>query len=234
MTDPYETEALLRQYLDFHYRGQLPDYLPLHGLPKSVLGYPRRCADWVIEHARQTGRALDLGCAVGGSAFALSAAFDEVVGIDFSRQFIETATTLRDQGVFRASENEWVPFSDARKTRVRFLQGDACALPEDLGMFDAVLLANLLCRVPDPAACLLGLRPHLNPGGVLVICSPTSWETAYTPREKWLDPIGEHLHRLLDPWCDLVETRDMPFALRVHSRRAEYTIAHGSVWRVKT
>jgi hypothetical protein len=29
-------------------------------------------------------------------------------------------------------------------------QGDACKLPADLGTFDAILAANLLCRVPDP------------------------------------------------------------------------------------
>ncbi len=30
------------------------------------------------------------------------------------------------------------------------MQGDACNLPESLGQFDAVLAANLLCRLPDP------------------------------------------------------------------------------------
>ena len=34
------------------------------------------------------------------------------------------------------------------------LQGDACALDANLGPFDAVLVANLLCRLPDPAAFL--------------------------------------------------------------------------------
>ena len=31
-----------------------------------------------------------------------------------------------------------------------FMQGDACNLPEDLGPADAVLAANLLCRLPEP------------------------------------------------------------------------------------
>jgi SAM-dependent methyltransferase len=48
-------------------------------------------------------------------------------------------------------------------------QGDACALPAGLGTFDAVLAANLLCRVPDPQACLAGIADALNPGGVLVL-----------------------------------------------------------------
>lgn len=232
MTNPYETGEALRQYLDFHYRGHLPDYLPRHRFAENVLGYPKRCADWVVQHATSHGRALDLGCAVGASTFALTTRFREVTGVDFSRRFTETATTLRDHGVFRTPEDTWSLPSDVRKTRARFLQGDACNLPEDLGAFDAALLANLLCRVPDPAACLRGLKKHLKPGAVLVICSPTSWDTAHTPRDKWLDPIEAHLHQLLDPWCHLLETRDMPFVLRIHARRAEHTVAHGSVWRV--
>lgn len=232
MTNPYETGEVLRQYLDFHFRGHLPGYLPHHGFDKTVLDYPRRCAEWVIQHATSHGRVLDLGCAVGGSTFTLTTRFREAVGVDFSHLFIETATLLRDQGVFRTSEDTWTPPSEARKERATFIQGDACNLPEELGSFDAVLLANLLCRVPNPAGCLLGLRKHLNPGAVLVITSPTSWDEAYTPKEHWFDPIEAHLHNHLDSWCDLLETRDMPFALRIHGRRAEHTIAHGSVWRV--
>lgn len=34
------------------------------------------------------------------------------------------------------------------------VQGDACALRPDLPRFDAVLAANLLCRLPDPQAFL--------------------------------------------------------------------------------
>jgi hypothetical protein len=43
-------------------------------------------------------------------------------------------------------------------------QGDACHLPASLGQFDAVLAANLLCRVPEPATALAQIKASLRPG----------------------------------------------------------------------
>lgn len=65
--------------------------------------------------------------------------------------------------------------------KVHFFRGDACALSgyadnrEDFGTFDGVILANLLCRLPDPRACLEALPKIVNPGGVVVIVTPFSW-----------------------------------------------------------
>ena len=70
--------------------------------------------------------------------------------------------------------------------RCAFLQGDACALPPGLGEFDALLAANLLCRVPNPAACLDEMARSLRPGGVLVMTSPFTWLEEYTERAKWV------------------------------------------------
>jgi SAM-dependent methyltransferase len=65
-------------------------------------------------------------------------------------------------------------------------QGDACSLPPGIGTFDAVLAANLLCRVPSPAACLNEIDAALNPGGILVLTSPFTWLEEYTDKDKWL------------------------------------------------
>ncbi len=62
------------------------------------------------------------------------------------------------------------------------LQGDACNLPDSLGTFDAVLAANLLCRVPEPLSCLAQIRASLRPGGIALITSPFSWLEQYTDR----------------------------------------------------
>jgi SAM-dependent methyltransferase len=71
-------------------------------------------------------------------------------------------------------------------------QGDACALPAGLGTFDAVLAANLLCRVPDPQTCLQGIADALNPGGVLVLTSPFTWMEDYTAKSEWVGGrVGE-------------------------------------------
>lgn len=233
MTNSYETEPLLRQYLDFHFRTGTSDYLPHHPLPEGVLAYPGRCAEKVMQHTLRTGSALDLGCAVGGSTFALSEKFDKIVGIDFSHAFINAATELAQTGTFRTSEDCYELPSEHRKNRVRFQQGDACDLPEDLGTFDAILMANLICRLPDPAACLKGLRKHTTSGSILVFMTPCSWDENFTPREKWLWPTEEGLHEHLDPWCECLETSNMPFVLRDHERRAQFTVALCTVWKVK-
>ena len=75
MSSAYESEALLAQYLAFHYLGDQPDYLPYHPLPDGVLCYPGRCADWLNRACGLHGRALDLGCAVGRASFELSRDF---------------------------------------------------------------------------------------------------------------------------------------------------------------
>lgn len=229
----YESPALLRQYLDFHFRSSEPDYLPLHPVTEEVLDYPSRCAEVVLEYTEGRERALDLGCAVGGSSFALATGFEEVIGIDFSHSFVQTAEAMASTGSFRLSETEYRPPSEPRKCTPSFQQGDACALSPDLGVFDGLLMANLLCRLPDPAACLTGLRTLTRPGSVMVFTTPCSWEESFTPRDKWLDPMLEGMQTHLGPWCELLETDDIPFVLRDHERRAQYTVALLTVWRVQ-
>lgn len=65
--------------------------------------------------------------------------------------------------------------------RVHFFQGDACGLSsyaesrEGFGTFDGVILANLLCRLPDPMACLEAMPKIVNKGGVVVMVTPFTW-----------------------------------------------------------
>ena len=61
--------------------------------------------------------------------------------------------------------------------RVNFFHGDACSLStyEGFGTFDGVIMANLLCRLPDPQACLNALPNIVNVGGVVVIVTPFTW-----------------------------------------------------------
>ena len=233
MTNTYETEPLLRQYLDFHFRGGDKDYLPHHPLPEGVMDYPVRCAEKVIQHTKRKQRALDLGCAVGGSTFALASTFRNVVGIDYSHAFINTANEITSRGSFILKDEIYRLPHHVKKGSVSFEQGNACSLREDLGTFDAVLMANLLCRLPDPALCLIGLQSITKKGSVLVFMTPCSWDAEYTPREKWLWPTEGALHEHLDPWCTHLETTEMPFVLRDHERRAQFTVALCTAWQVK-
>ena len=45
----------------------------------------------VVYCYRTNGRALDVGCSVGGGTFELATTFDEAVGFDFSQAFVDAA-----------------------------------------------------------------------------------------------------------------------------------------------
>ncbi|GFH07925.1 methyltransf_25 domain-containing protein, partial [Haematococcus lacustris] len=139
--------------------------------------------------------ALDVGCAVGGASMELARAFTDVLGIDYSHAFVAAAQGMaRDgarqyeavlEGELRLTYTATVP-TDIDRTRVRFMQGDACDLPKSLPQFDAVLAANLLCRLPDPIKFIHRLPSLVKPGGVAVLVSPYSWLAAWTPKSNWL------------------------------------------------
>ena len=74
----------------------------------------------------------------------------------------------------------------ADAARVRFRVGDACALPAELAPVDALLAANLLCRLHDPRAFLDRLPTLVNAGGCVVLTTPWSWLEVWTRRQKWL------------------------------------------------
>jgi 2-polyprenyl-3-methyl-5-hydroxy-6-metoxy-1,4-benzoquinol methylase len=40
---------------------------------------------------------LDVGCAVGASSFVLGKYFGDVLGVDFSQNFIDAANTLKEK-----------------------------------------------------------------------------------------------------------------------------------------
>jgi putative 4-mercaptohistidine N1-methyltranferase len=241
----YESRRALDQYLLFHY-GSADEVLPYPFGPREALDYPARCARAALHAAeRRPRRALDLGCAVGGAAFELARVCPEVVGIDLSRAFIEAARRLQYDGALpyeRVEEGDRatplvaaVP-ADVDRSRVRFEVGDATALRADLGTFDVVVLANLIDRVADPESCLLRMQPLVRPGGVLFVSSPYTWLPEFTPRERWLGGRAEAssfeaLRALLEPAFALVTRTDMPFLIREHARKYQWSVADAAVWR---
>jgi putative 4-mercaptohistidine N1-methyltranferase len=252
----YESRTMLDAYLLLHF-GSAEETLGATPGPAEATDFPRRCGAWVRAWADRLAigdaRALDVGCAVGGAAFDLARRFREVVGIDLSASFVEMANTLRTAGraaYRRVDEGELhtdlVATVDPAIDRARtaFRRGDAGSLPADLGAFDAVLVANLLCRLPSPKALLGrlgGPRGLVRPGGILVVTTPSTWREEFTPRDAWLGgivtPEGRRLttldglHAALDPEFELLETRDVPLLIREHARKYEYIVAQGSVWR---
>lgn len=255
--NPYETETMLGQYLVLHF-GSKDEQLSFPFGPQEALSFPQRCAELTSEWAKrldiETGRALDIGCAVGGASFKLAETFNEVLGVDLSDSFISTARKLRDQGEldFRILE-EGEFFSQARAVvdretaqRVSFRRADASSLPPEFIDFDAVLIANVICRLPSPMACLSrmsGMRGIVKRGGLLVLTTPFTWMDKFTPKEVWLggyrDQSGreiwseEGLKRVLAPDFELLDRRDMPLIIKEHRRKYQYIVSLGTVWRRK-
>lgn len=248
-TNPYETPGVLQEYLLLHY-ADAATVLPYDFGPGEALNFPARCVSELVSPEPGV-RALELGCAVGRACFELSKFCDSVVGIDFSRAFILEAQRLsRDQQAMFSYCLEGELYEQAeihlqggfRPEVVQFEVGDATALRSDLGQFDIVLAANLLCRVPDPQAVLSRLPDLVAPAGQLVLTSPYTWLEEYTPKERWLGGFlrqGEPVRSLstlratLEPDFVLERTQDMPFLIREHARKFQWSVAQASVWTRK-
>jgi putative 4-mercaptohistidine N1-methyltranferase len=241
----YETDELLSQYMDFHFGES----------HFGVGNYPARCARICQElmAGRDKVRALDLGCAVGRTAFELGRVFDEVVGVDLSARFVEAAATLQQDGAidfFRRDEGELgkrvtLRLDELDLTRaarkVSFVTGDACNLAAEHRDYDLIFAGNLIDRLQDPAAFLSGLHNRLSANGTLVISSPYTLLEDFTPRAKWiggfelngqprtvLDGMREVLS---DHFEEIQEPQDVTFVIRETRRKFQHTIAELSAWR---
>lgn len=246
----YENQHILNQYLLLHF-GNDKDTLTHSSLSEDLVDFPKRCAQLLCEKVReQSGefnRVLDLGCAVGGASFELAKHFSNVVGIDLSESFIATANKIKREGFIEFDRKDegnlctrlnYQIDKKIDRNKIQFQTGDACALPSNLGQFDAVLLANLLCRLPNPKLCLeqfTGTNGLLRPGGLLVFTSPYSWLNEFTSEKFWLGGHSKNsaagLHEILSNQFDLIFEDDLPFIIREHARKFEYIIPHATVWR---
>jgi len=250
--NPYETDKLVAEYLLFHY-GEPREVLPWDFGPASALNYAVRCVSECVDAASfpKNARALDLGCAVGRSTFELARHCAEVIGIDYSRRFIEVAARLASDGAFpyeRTDEGMLttkllarVP-ADIARSRASFEHGDAQSLRTSLGSFDVVLAANLIDRLVEPARFLARLPELVKGGGQLVLTSPYTWLEDFTPRENWLGGFVtddarrttlDGLRAALSAHFDLIRTHDLPFLIREHARKFQWSVAQASIWRRK-
>lgn len=233
----YETRRLLDEYLLFHY-GSADEVLPWTFGPKEALGFAVRTVTELIAAPAQ-GRALDLGCAVGRSSFELaSLGFSEVIGIDYSNSFIDaakvlqTGTSLTYERLDEGSQRTTLTALAKPSEGIHFEQGDAMNLRADLGSFDLVHAANLLCRLTHPQKLIERLHDLVKPGGQLLLTTPCTWLADFTPPENW--PTGstrDWLKEKLSAHFTLEVERDLPFLIREHARKYQWSVAWGTRWR---
>jgi len=301
----YETNESLNMYLGMHYPYvsvhaeddekespttiTTPSIIPHDNAPNHALQFPQRVANLltrlVDQHSSSSGderessrNALDMGCAVGGSSFALAQNFDNVDAFDYSHSFIDAAKRIQKEGEemkFRIPleaelyEEVRIDKSDSlftssskntNNTNINFFQGDATQIDRLVeenklrsnnnnknSCYDAILMSNLLCRLPNPTKCLRSLPHLLEDGGIVLLVTPYSWSEEYTRKEHWLggyyDPVvrseklwsRDKLERIMthDNGMQLIHTEEIPCLIREHQRKYQYIIGQATAWRNK-
>jgi putative 4-mercaptohistidine N1-methyltranferase len=191
---------------------------------------------------------MDLGCAVGRATFELARWCSSVTGVDYSERFITIASHLKKNGSFLygcVDEGDLthpcqavVP-PEIDRDRVQFERGDALCLRKELNRFDVVLMANLIDRLSNPRQCLEAAAGWVNPGGQLIVTSPYTWTTEYTPRENWLGGFERDggrvrsfntIKEILSPNFEMTARKDLAFLIREHARKFQLGISEATVW----
>jgi putative 4-mercaptohistidine N1-methyltranferase len=239
----YETDLLLNQYLLFHY-GTAEDQIPYSFGPQEALFYPSRCVSNFLPGIGRVSRSLDLGCAVGRSTFELTRWADQVIGIDLSSQFIAAAQAMQKLGEVQiriVEEGHRSTVVTRRldpqidRSKCHFVVGDALQVSPEFGSFDLVLAANLIDRVPRPVDLLREIKRLVEPDGHVILASPYTWLEEFTPRENWLVDAGvstlDRIRAILEPDLALVAAKDLPFLIREHARKFQWSVAQASLWR---
>ena len=251
-SNPYETKDLLDQYLLFHY-GEKEDIFPYSFCPEEALNFHARCVSELMEGCtdESSSRALDIGCAVGRCSFELTRYVPYVLGLDMSSRFIDQAKVIKEKGACRVSckvegdiceEIEIVIPKDIDRGRVDFRVGDACCLSPGLGIFDRILLVNLIDRVKDPLSCLSQLKNFVSPKARVLVVSPYTWSEKFTPKSSWLGGFIQNekplrtsaaMDHIMGSHFIRIKTLNIPFLIREHARKFQLGISEAALWEFK-
>ena len=217
-----------------------------------------RCAKALAQAASAAGaplrRALVIGSGVGDAAFALATTHrvPSVVGIEHSLQLHAAAERLRGGHSLTVSRHDGGDATQAvtvaldaalvssLQEAVLLRQSDPGSLPPDLGTHDAVLVFDVLDKIPSPRACLgrmAGPRGAVAVGGVCAVACAHGWTDDVTPKEAWLAPPGSDgvagIHAALggEAAFKLLSTGEVPLLHRDGPRAMTLRVLHLSVWQ---
>ncbi|HEX7183665.1 MAG TPA: methyltransferase domain-containing protein [Thermoanaerobaculia bacterium] len=196
------TRQHLSTYAWDHYGDLDPEEAPgeSSGLaPGSVLRVLERGLELAGE--APDGPVLDIGCAVGRTAFELAARTGRLVlGTDLSFAMLRLASRALREGRVRyprrrvglAYDRRDFPVSFPGSENVDFWACDALALPFPSGTFGMIVTLNVLDCVQSPHDLLASLPRLLSDRGRAILSTPYDWAPAATPVEAWL---GGHSQR---------------------------------------
>jgi ubiquinone/menaquinone biosynthesis C-methylase UbiE len=135
---------------------------------------------WLVETAALTGteRVLDVATGGGHAAFALASSAAEVVALDLTRPMLEVA------------QKE----AEARHLfNIRFLEGDAQAIPCEANSFDVISCRHAPHHFPNIRRAVSEWARVLKPGGRLLLIDSTA------PEEEDLQEFLQEIETLRDP-----------------------------------
>lgn len=123
----------------------MADYVPLGTDPYGA-------HQLLIRHCAGSASVLDAGCSAGTIARELVKAGAVVDGIEYDPEAAREAAAV------------------CRRVLVGDLETVSLDFP--LAAYDAVLLADVIEHLREPVAAMARLRPHLKPGGRLIVSTP--------------------------------------------------------------
>ncbi|MPL66324.1 Hercynine oxygenase [bioreactor metagenome] len=135
----------------------------------------------------KVSKALDLGCCVGRTSFELAKIYDEVLGIDFSANYINIGVKLKLYDFVnykikkqdKTFEERAISLKDFDlekvKDKVSFMQGDACNLKEIYKDFDLIFYSSLIDKLYYPKKFLEDVSRRINKNGFFVFLSSHNW-----------------------------------------------------------
>ncbi|MCG3690207.1 5-histidylcysteine sulfoxide synthase [Aliarcobacter butzleri] len=139
----------------------------------------------------KNSKALDLGCCVGRTSFELAKIYDEVLGIDFSANYINIGVKLKLYDFVnykikkqdKTFEERAISLKDFDlekvKDKVSFMQGDACNLKEIYKDFDLIFYSSLIDKLYYPKKFLEDVSRRTNKNGFFVFLSSHNWFKEY-------------------------------------------------------
>ena len=237
----YELDATRNEYLAFHYPDPRRD--PLEALlgprtPPLAERFPYAVA--ALVPPRPGGRALDVGAAFGRVALDLARNHRVALDIDLSGALVSAARDVAATGRARYAIQQEGEITEELDVPVdtppnaRFAVADALGLPFADRAFDTVVALNLVDRVPDPGRALDELGRVTAPRGTLVVGSPYTWLSEWTPRERWLGGFlrdgravrgPESVAARLGAAFRVVRDVRMPFYIPHHARSGQLGMA---------
>ncbi|WP_323669316.1 5-histidylcysteine sulfoxide synthase [Aliarcobacter butzleri] len=174
----YESDESISSYCDLYY-----------GKDNLYTNY----VDLLIPYLKdlKNSKALDLGCCVGRTSFELAKIYDEVLGIDFSANYINIGVKLKLYDFVnykikkqdKTFEERAISLKDFDlekvKDKVSFMQGDACNLKEIYKDFDLIFYSSLIDKLYYPKKFLEDVSRRINKNGFFVFLSSQNWFNEY-------------------------------------------------------